>query len=74
MGAETVLAACIIRQAVDDLKETRAGKRFNREHPWASDPLGDLRAFFASDWFVALASGLGQEPHALLKRMQAVDL
>jgi hypothetical protein len=63
LGAEAVLAAHIIRQAVEDLKDARAGKVFKVcDHPYAADPLGELRTFFGSAWFAQLAAGLGQDP------------
>jgi hypothetical protein len=72
LGAETILAASILRQAVDDLKETRAGKVYNvNQHPYYADPLGELRVFFASDWFIALAAGIGQDPADVLRMVQA---
>jgi hypothetical protein len=67
LGAETILAACIIRQAIDDWRDARAGKRFNRDNPYAADPLGELRGFFDSDWFAHICYGIGQTPDNVLR-------
>jgi hypothetical protein len=72
LGAETILAASIIRQAVDDLKDARAGKAFKvGAHPWYADPLGELHVFFESAWFFQLAAGIGQDPADVLRMVQA---
>lgn len=67
LGAETILAACVLRQALDDWRDARAGKRFKYDNPYHGDPLGELRDFFKSDWFAHICYGIGQTPGDVLR-------
>lgn len=65
VGAESVLAAQILRQAVDDLNDLRAGKSFETDRRLVESPHHDLQAFFAGEWFSFLSAHLGQDPAAI---------
>lgn len=66
---EIVIAAYILRQALEDLRDVRAGKKFNPGYyPYYLDPAGEIAKFFAGEWFDFLANHLGLDP-AVFSRM-----
>ncbi len=78
LGGESLLAAMILRQAVEDLRFLRAGKRCRpdlwpnpgRGSLYSYDPFGELHAFFSGEWFAFLSEHLGLEPSVLLRHIE----
>jgi len=71
LGGEAIIAAHILKQAVDDWRDVRAGKKFDFAHPYRTYAQREIENFFAGEWFAFLAAHLGFDRATLLRMLDA---